>query len=287
MTGISATFWSAALILSAIMTSAFLNAYSSAFRAVGTAIAATTLLGMVAWFAWVLQTGILQDPEPPRLPTDEFKPVILWTLSTAAFAAGCFLLWVFSRQLRRTDRLAIELSNNGDQFGLISRHLHWISAILILAAIPIGIFSTLIPRELEWRDTYYAVHKTVGIVILALAIARVLWHRMSLPPPPSQKLSAKNRAWAKRAHSALYFLIFAFPISGYLMSSFAGNSSQFFGLELTSLVAPNDFGRTIFGAVHKLLLPAVFLIVIAAHILGALKHHFIDKHHAAISRIVS
>ena len=77
----------------------------------------------------------------------------------------------------------------------------------------------------------------------------------------------------------------AMPITGYMMTSYHGFPTYFFGLEFEPLVEKSDV-YIIWGTFHKYLFPYVLYIVLGAHILGAMKHHFIDRHSAALNRMV-
>lgn len=70
------------------------------------------------------------------------------------------------------------------------------------------------------------------------------------------------------------------------MTSFHGYSSYFFTFELKPFLPESD-AYIVWGLFHKYLLQYLIYIVLGAHILGALKHHFIDKHTDAIKRMVS
>jgi cytochrome b561 len=70
-----------------------------------------------------------------------------------------------------------------------------------------------------------------------------------------------------------------------MMTSYHGFPTYFFGLEFEPLVEKSDV-YIIWGTFHKYLFPYVLYIVLGAHILGAMKHHFIDRHSAALKRMV-
>lgn len=280
--------WSAsAILLVAILITVCLNARSARIRAFGTLLSSFCLFAFAAWVFWAFETGIPSDPRPARLPTDALKPAILLSLSGLAMVGGLLLLWATGQQMKRLDATTKTLSNAPGVYGLVSRYIHWVTAILVLTMIPMGIFATLIPQDVEWQDTYYGVHKTIGFLALGLVVVRLVWHQNSPPPSLSKNLVKRDRLLAKVAHRSLYVLLVAFPLSGYLMSSFGGNASAFFGLEIAPIVSPNQLGQTIFGALHKLVLPTLFFLFIFAHILGVLKHHFVDKDRASINRMVS
>ena len=84
----------------------------------------------------------------------------------------------------------------------------------------------------------------------------------------------------------LYFMMLVIPITGFMMTSYHGKGTYFFFWELPPLWEQNNVYQ-IWGGFHKYLLPYLVYIVLGAHILGALKHQFIDKHDSVFKRMVS
>ena len=132
-------------------------------------------------------------------------------------------------------------------------------------------------------------HKSIGITVLALVTIRLLWRLTHRPPP----FHAALRTWEKRlahgAHIALYLVMFALPLSGWIMDSAykdaATHPNLWFGLfewprlgfimamDPATKKSVHDFFEKAHGADALILYFLVFL-----HIAGALKHQFIDKH---------
>ncbi len=124
--------------------------------------------------------------------------------------------------------------------------LHWLSALLMLAILPIAWHMTMLARDNPQRETWYTVHKSIGLTILALSVARVIW-RGSHPPPalPGTMMVRLERWTAQASHWALYIVLFAMPISGYMLSAGGGHPVSYFGLfELPALLPANpDLAR--------------------------------------------
>ncbi len=122
-----------------------------------------------------------------------------------------------------------------------------------------------------------ANHKSVGITILALAVARLLWRLTHRPPALPATMPAWQRKASTLAHIALYGFLFALPLSGWLMSSASSYSVSYFGwFTLPDLVAPGADLKERLMLVHEILAKALFAVALL-HILAALKHRFIDK----------
>lgn len=280
--------WTALGIVSiSVLLAIALNHSAPAVRTSGTVLAALGCLGVTAWFAVVHGTGIISEPKPPVLPTNRFNSAILWGIAAVSLVAGLFLLRIAVWQSRRTDQLALPLENTNEKYGRVSRYLHWITAILFVLLIPMGLFTSIIPEDVTWRQGYYVVHKTIGFTVMILVLARLAWHVRSSTPPLDGSIRPWERRSAKVAHCLLYFMMLAFPISGFVMSTYGGMVSHFFIWD-----TPLWWGRDMeaikpFGMFHKVILPYLSLIVIGAHVIGAIKHQLLDKHRDSIHRMVS
>ena len=179
--------------------------------------------------------------------------------------------------------------------------LHWAIALLILANIALGLSAALLPTTiLSDTDARFVIdtHKSIGITVLGLAIIRVLWRLTHRPPPLPAVFPGWEKAAAHVAHIALYVLIFALPLSGWAHDS-AWNAAATHPMHLFGLVPWPRIGfvmhldpalkeqmHTQLGTLHTWCGYALY-VVLALHILGALKHQWIDRHpgagpHAAV-----
>jgi cytochrome b561 len=274
-----------AIIVTSVLTAWFMNYRAPKVRALGTLLAALGCFVVVFWFANILGTGILENPKPNQTPMDSAKPAMLWMQATVALAAGLMLLFAAFRQSKNDDALELPTANEPDRYGFVSRMIHWTTAILFIALIPMGIFSSMIPEGTSFRNDYYVVHKTIGMLVFGLLIIRLAWNRKSKRPTLDASLKPAEHKWAHRVHIMLYVMMIAVPVTGYMMTSFHGYPTYFFGLEIQPFWGKSD-AYLIWGTFHKYILPYLLYIILGAHILGALKHHFIDKHDGALKRMV-
>ena len=271
-----------------MLTAWFLNHNAPKVRVFGTVLAASGCFAISAWFLfYVLGTGFLENPKPNQTPLDSAKPVLLWIQAVVALFSGMTLLAVAFKQSKKTELLELCAVNEIDRYGRVSRVLHWTIAILFLVLIPMGIFASIIPEDTEYRIQYYMVHKTIGVIVLALVLVRLIWNRKSKRPALDISLTSKERKLAHMAHIALYVMMIMIPITGFVMTSFHGAPTFFFAWQLEPLWGFSQTGTIVWGMLHKYLLPYLLYIVLGAHILGALKHQFIDKHTRAFKRMVS
>jgi cytochrome b561 len=164
------------------------------------------------------------------------------------------------------------LTNGESRYGLLSRALHWSSALFIVALIGVGLYMTGLDNEDPNRLGIYSLHKSVGALVLMLSLLRVLWILRSPAPPAPAALAPKEVMLSKVVQALLYALIFLVPISGWVMSSSAGYPVGFFGLfELPQLVGKDEGLHEIAQEVHELAAYGIAALVLL-HIAGALKH---------------
>ena len=275
------------IVFLSVLTSWALNYSASRVRVFGTILAAVGCLLIAAWFfLFIINSGILENPKPNQTPLDSAKPSLLWIQSITALLTGLFLLYIASRQSKNTSVLALTAKNESNRYGKVSRMLHWTIAILFISLIPMGIFASMIPEDTEYRNAYYVVHKTLGVTVFLLVIVRLIWNRLSRRPSLDSALTSREEKLAHRAHNTLYFMMLAIPITGFMMTSYHGYETYFFFWEMQPLWEQSEIYQ-VWGGFHKYLLPYLLYIVLGAHILGALKHQFIDKHANAFKRMVS
>lgn len=274
-----------AIILLAFMIAWLLNHRSPNARFMGTLLAALSCLAIVVWFVFALQTGVFENPKPYQAPMDAAKPTLLWAQASIALLVGLWLLLVAFGQRKNSESLELPSANEADKFGRVSRILHWSTAILFIFMIPTGIFASMIPEDAWYRTEYNVVHKTIGFTILMLLIARLLWNRKSQRPALNASLKPIERKMAHGAHVALYGLMFALPVTGYIMTSLHGYPSFFFIFELKPFLAESK-AYIVWGLFHKYIFQYLVYVILGGHILGALKHHYVDKHKNAIKRMV-
>lgn len=159
------------------------------------------------------------------------------------------------------------LRNSPAEFGLITRGIHWIMAILVIVMLALGTrIANLEPGLANlWL---YSLHKTLGFLVLTLVLMRIGWHLYTPPPRP---LGAPGPAlWAARAvHLAFYILLVAIPLTGWAGSSATGIDVMIADRwTLPPLVKPSadgeDFWFGLHGIFTKLLLGLVLVHMLAA-----------------------
>lgn len=172
----------------------------------------------------------------------------------------------------------MSLRNTQERWGSLAMAFHWAIVILILTQFVLANMAESLPLGMAKLATL-ARHKSVGITILGLAALRLGWrisNRGHNPPLPAD-LKGYERFLAHLTHEGLYLLLFAMPLTGWVMSSAKNYPVSWFGFAtLPDFVSPNERLFEVMQATHGVL--AGTLVALATlHILAALKHHFIRK----------
>lgn len=275
------------IIITSILTAWLMNYSAPKVRVIGTLLAATGCFALAGWFLFfVVSTGFLENPKPNQTMLDSAKPGLLWVQALGALGTGFALVTAAVHQSKSSETLELPTDNEPNRYGRMSRMLHWTIAILFIALIPMGIFTSMIPEETPYRNAYYVVHKTIGVLVFALILMRLVWNKISTRPALDPTLKPWEEKLAHRVHVTLYGIMIAAPVTGYVMTSYHGFPTYFFTLQLEPFWGKSD-AYIIWGTFHKYILPYLLYLVLGAHILGALKHRFIDKHSNAFKRMVS
>ncbi|MCB1532772.1 MAG: YceI family protein [Alphaproteobacteria bacterium] len=168
------------------------------------------------------------------------------------------------------------LKNTDQSYGLMSKSLHWTMALIILGMLSIGFFMGSMefsPLKLQ----IFGLHKSFGMLILMLAGFRILWKGLSFSPRDLPSHRSWERALAKLVHILLYVAMIGMPLSGWLMSSAGDFPNIFFGLfEVPALTGKDETLFKLMRTVHGTMALGL-IVIIGLHVVGALKHHFIDR----------
>lgn len=171
------------------------------------------------------------------------------------------------------------------RYSTVAIILHWTIAALVVANVLIGWqFEELRGPD---RRALMQVHKTLGMSILLLTLARLAWRFVKKPPPLSNTMNRWERVAARVIHTGFYVLMVALPLTGWITISANENPRpiDMFGL---FQIAPIDYfaamerhaqddTHDVFEEVHHFLAKVVVYALVPLHVLGALKHQFLDR----------
>lgn len=170
------------------------------------------------------------------------------------------------------------IRNTGERYGVVSKLLHWVLALLILGLIWLGWLLVGMGYYDRWYYTVETAHVTFGMLVLVLAAFKLVWMLYSPTPAPQPELRAWERGASKLVHWALFLSMFLIPVTGYLTSTADGKGVGMFDwFELPALVPVSDALRDWVIDVHFYAAYAVLVLAIL-HAGAALKHQLIDRH---------
>jgi cytochrome b561 len=158
----------------------------------------------------------------------------------------------------------------------VAKILHWLTALLVLGLIGVGLWMVGLPISLT-KLYAYAWHKWIGLTVLVLSVLRLTWRAYRPPPGLPGTLTRWERAVAPWSHGMLLVLLLALPLSGWLMSSAGGVSVVWFGvLPLPDLV-PRDLA--LFERLRTLhhWLAWILMALLALHLLAVLRHDVLRR----------
>lgn len=154
--------------------------------------------------------------------------------------------------------------------------LHWLIALLIFVAFPLGLYMHDLPLS-PTKLRLYSYHKWIGVTVFLFAVIRVFWRSTHRPPPLPDAMLRWEKIAAESVHYLLYTLIFIVPITGWLMSSAKGFQTVWFGvLPLPDLVGKNKALGDLLLELHEMF-NYIMLGLVIAHVAAAIKHHFIER----------
>lgn len=175
-------------------------------------------------------------------------------------------------------------------FNTITKVFHWLTVLLIITVIPLGIYAGGLAADLRAPGAvidgdkiaqagfWFSLHKTVGIAIFFTALARIAW---ALARPRPGLLNGDNKPEALIAevvHWSLYTALIMVPLMGWIHHSAAPGYAPIwwpFG-QAIPLIPQSESLAKITAALH-VIFERVLVISVFLHVAGALKHHFVDR----------
>ena len=170
------------------------------------------------------------------------------------------------------------------RYGRTAVVLHWVIGVGLLAQIAFGfLLDEIAPRGTPGRTPTINLHKSFGLVLAIVIVARLLWRLRHAPPALPVSMAEWQRKAALLGHRALYACMLLMPASGYLASNFSKHGVRFFGTHLRPWGPDNPAVYAFFNGVH-IVTAYLFCALIVGHIAISLKHALID-HDKVFSRM--
>ena len=159
---------------------------------------------------------------------------------------------------------------------VITQTLHWLTAILVLAAFILGPEGSQQQVYAAANDFQRQWHETLGLSVFALSIMRLLWRFVDRRPTPVPAPPWMTMA-SKAVLVALYLLLFAVPLTSVTGAWLQGHALSFVGgMEVAPLLGLNDGLGSALAGLHSWLADSL-LVVAGVHAAAAIYHHAMLK----------
>ncbi|MDA8747476.1 cytochrome b/b6 domain-containing protein [Litoreibacter sp.] len=169
-------------------------------------------------------------------------------------------------------------SNSQSTYGSVTKTIHWLMAALVISMIPLGIVANGMADADALKPTLFSLHKTLGVTIFFLAIARIAW-AISQPKPAGLHPERKVESFlAELVHWLLYASLIIVPLSGWVHhAATTGFAPIWWPLGQNLPFIPKSEGLAHISAALHIIFERVLAVSIILHVAGALKHHFLDR----------
>ena len=168
------------------------------------------------------------------------------------------------------------MATAGDRYGRMSIIIHWVTLALLIAVYACIELREIYPRGSEIREALKSWHYMLGLTVFFLVWVRITGRLLVKAPPIIPAAPKWQLMTANAVELALYALMIALPLLGWIMLSAEGEAIPFFGLQLPALVGANEALADRIKEVHETL-ATVGYFVIGLHAIAALFHHYVRR----------
>jgi len=168
------------------------------------------------------------------------------------------------------------LRNSEQSWGAVAQFLHWAVALAVIGLCVVGLLMQELPAS-PTKIKVYALHKSIGITVLALVILRLFWRLIDRRPPHPAAMPGWQRTLSALTAGLLYLLLLAMPLSGWLYNSASNFSLRWFNLfSIPPLTGPDPAIKAWAQDLHSYGFYLLGLLF-ALHVGAALRHHYVER----------
>ncbi len=169
------------------------------------------------------------------------------------------------------------LTNSHQRYGLVSKVLHWTVAGLIIALLWLGWYMVDLDYYHRWYTVSLDWHKSLGMLALTAGAMHVVWAVVTRAPALPASLAPWERLSARAMYVTLFVMMVAMPLTGYVVSTSAGDGVSIFDwFEVPALLPEHAGLRDLAIELHTYLAYATAVLA-SLHALAAIKHQFVDR----------
>jgi len=156
------------------------------------------------------------------------------------------------------------------KYGVGAIAIHWLHALLVLFLIGWGLWMADLPKGPD-RGWAFGIHKSFGLLAIAMIIVRIGWRLGHPPPPANPALTPMENRLAGLGHLGLYGLLVLVPLAGLTSVNFTKYPLKFFGIEIPKFGFEDDALNQLFSTTHQWLAWALIALVLV-HVGAAIRH---------------
>jgi cytochrome b561 len=171
-------------------------------------------------------------------------------------------------------------------YSTAARRFHWWTFALVAVQVPLGLFMVRYGAATDFAfptGQLYDVHKIVGLVILMLVAARLIYRFAHGAPPDEQSLAPWQKGLSHATHWLIYVLLIVTPIIGWRAISHYGPFEPF-GIKLPAIAAQDQDKATQVFLWH--MWAAYALIALLGMHVGAAFHHYVIRKDGVLRRML-
>lgn len=168
------------------------------------------------------------------------------------------------------------MADTPERFAPLTVAFHWVIGVTIICLLALGLYMTDLPQG-EWRGELYGYHKLAGTTVFLIAALRILWRWQNGMPVPAGDYPAWQHTLAMGVHYCLLIATIAMPLSGAALSYGKGHPVPVLGLFNIGPPAEKIPWLGDAGSFIHYWAGWALIGIIVLHVIGALKHHYMDK----------
>jgi cytochrome b561 len=176
-----------------------------------------------------------------------------------------------------TSDIIPDSASEPDTYDPMLRALHWITALTFLLALPLGLYASSQVAGTSPRREILEVHKSLGMTVLFLTLARLAWRASSRQPRGAAAFGWLVRMASSLNHWGLYGLMLAMPLTGYINSAAGGYSLQYFWLFTLPRLAPDSKALSHLGETLHAIAAWLVYLTVTLHIAAVLWHEVVKR----------
>lgn len=170
----------------------------------------------------------------------------------------------------------MSIKKSPTRYGALSQFFHWFVALLVIVMLSLSFFMGDVPKA--YKPTVYFLHKSTGLLVLAMMVLRVIWSLCCRMPALPQSVPTWQAVLARLGHYCLYLFLFIMPLSGLIMSVASNRLPSFYGLFTVTIpgIPESKPLASFMNSTHEVI-AWVLIVLILLHLSAVFVHTVIEK----------